>query len=232
MAALMLALPACGPSSAPESEPSTASPSPSPTPMPSVPPPPTNPAPTPDSAVAPAPREVYVVTAFQAVSDLGTHDFPVGTKVNVLKEEGSEYLVEYEGVGVQIAKTYFSDSAPAAVNESGEPDAPTPDATRSDASEETLAEEVVVEESTVEETTIAEETSGQTVDVDTIPLDPEQQKVEQITESLREVNEEIRQTRTAIQSNPGSAPSKEAQLDNLRRKRDRLGEELTTYGKP
>lgn len=110
----LLIFPGCKPTTKPEPVPEqTSEPSPAPVRNPSKPSAIVEPpqdsvvsAPTP----AAASREVYIVTAFQAVSDVGTHDFPAGAKVKVLGEEGEDYLIEYNGVSVRNHRSNFSDT--------------------------------------------------------------------------------------------------------------------------
>ena len=234
MAALAVASlffsPGCKRAAEPEAAPDTAA-SPSPTRSPSKPSAIVEP-PKGDSASSePAPaREVYVVTAFQAVSELGTHDFPVGTKVTLVGEEDGDYLIEYQGVSVRNARAFFSEtlveSAPAetpqtdadlaqapatpepAIAPLGYPDssapASTPDAPT--ALTVTAEEEVAV--------------------VDRIPTEEDRKNAE-LLEAIRTLNEEIR----VAQETPEAAPSA-SKVDKLKKRRDQLSEDLTRSAKP
>jgi hypothetical protein len=225
LAALCL-LAGCGPSPEPEETPAQSEVSPS------IPPPDplATPAPSPqETSSSSLPQTLFVVTAFQAVSNLGTHDFPRGAKVNVLSEEGDEYLVELEGVGVQIGKAYFSETDPAAVPQAAATPAPSPSpapaepaAMQEPAADnpDTMAAEDPDTIEIEEETSVTESAPTPSPTETAVPAD--EQRIAELTESLREVNEKIRSGETQ----PGE------NIDALRKKRERLGEELTTYGKP
>lgn len=188
-----------------------------------------DPSSTPQVSATPAPRtypeKVFVVTAFQAVSEIGTHDFPVGTEVNVLKEEGEEYLVERDGVGVQISKSYFSESDPNAIPATS---IPTP---TNEPKPKTIAEEETVDIIEMEGVPAPIEQTPAPLAEDTITEEAiENPRVEEITQSLREINDQIRNAQTRQGSQDTS--TSQSELENLKKKRDQLGKELTTYGKP
>lgn len=182
---------------------------------------------TPQVSATPAPpthpEKVFVVTAFQAVSEIGTHDFPAGTEVNVLKEEGEEYLVERDGVGVQISKSYFSESDPNAISATSIPtNEPKP---------QTIAEEETVDTIEMEGVPAPIEQTPAPLAEDTLTEEAiENPRVDEITQSLREINDQIRSTQNR-QGSQGTSTS-QSELENLKKKRDQLGKELTTYGKP
>lgn len=78
--------------------------------------------PIPVSTPADSPeRFLYVNSPFQAVSEKGTHEFPLNAKVTLIEIDGDDYVVEYNGVSVRNDRSYFSDQPV-------EPPAATPDA--------------------------------------------------------------------------------------------------------
>jgi len=219
----------CGPSPQPEETPAQSDATPR------IPPPETRETPAPAAAQTPSqnlPETLFVVTAFQAVSNLGTHDFPRGAKVNVLSEEGDEYLVELDGVGVQIGKAYFSGTDPAAADQATATPATipapspaeeaVPPETFEDAPETLAAEGADIIEIEEKEMPAVMSDSTPAPPATEAPAPADEQRISELTESLREVNEKIRSGETQ----PGE------NLETLRKKRDHLGEELTTYGKP
>lgn len=232
--------PGCKRNAEPEAAPETAA-SPSPTRGPSKPsaivePPNGDPAvsePTPVSV-----REVYVVTAFQAMSELGTHDFPVGTKVTLVGEEEGDYLIEYQGVSVRNAREFFSEtpveSAPPtpepaasdtipvepaptpepAIAPLGYPDSTAPAPASTPAPEAPSALTVTAEE--------------EVVVVDTPPT-AEDRKNAELLEAIRTLNEEIRVEQEAAAT--ASAPNS-SKVEKLKKRRDQLSEDLTRSAKP
>jgi hypothetical protein len=151
-----------------------------------------------------------VVTEFRAVSQLGTHEFPVGTQVQFLEEDGEDVLVQLGDVAVKINRSYFSEDAiePVASPPTATPPpaAPTPD-------------QIAIDEP------VPEPAPGEAAAVATpspTPLGPEEQRISELTDSIRALDNEIR-----------TAPSPASpQVQQLRQKRDKLSEELTTLGKP
>lgn len=216
-AAWALALAGCG------QPPSPSAPEASPPPTPEATPEASSPAaestPQPESK----PKTLYVTTEFRAVSQLGTHEFPVGTPVELLEEQGEDYVVQHGDVAVRIHRSYFSETLPL-------PPPPTVEATPApEPSPDLIPMEpqgASAEESLVSLPQPAPEpwpASSPAPPPTPEPLTAEQQKVEELTESIRQVDQRLREAQN-------SGDTKEAQ--RLRREREKLSEELTTYGKP
>lgn len=191
--------------------------------------------------------------SFQSESQLGIHDFPKGAKVGVLEVVEGDYVIVKDGVSVRISEDYLTfeapsspattpvvdpspaapDSSPSEVAEPvtpsptetdepapAAPDSPSPPTGESDATMESTTS-AAVDEITVEEDAPVQPDPAPIEAVDAV----EEARVTEITEQIREVNEEIRTQRE-------SGSSSESQLDELRRKRDRLGKELSDTAKP
>ena len=207
-AAGLLFSPGCKRAPVPEPAPAPApeeSPASTPTPNGSNPsaiaqPPTETPTPTPA-------RVVYVATAFQARDEGETHDFPVGAMVIVLGEEGGDYIVEYQGVSVRNARTFFSEpvveQSPAAPTPAPAPLA-TPQTQWSDGAP-----------------TPAPAPPG-ALTTDAAIMEEDRQNSEKL-EKIRTLNSEIR---TAQEKNQKAAAAK------LKKQRNELSEELTRTAKP
>jgi uncharacterized protein YdcH (DUF465 family) len=143
-------------------------------------------------------RQVFVVTSFQSVSEFGTHDFPAGTKVNLLAEEGEEYLVEFEGVSVKNNKSFFSET-----------------------------EVVVAPVATPEPSPLAPLPTPEPP----AALSPEDQKVSELSDKIRLLDEEVRAAKEKSASGePSKAEARE--IERLKKQRNQLSEELSTISKP
>jgi hypothetical protein len=188
----------------------TAAPEPTRTPSkPSVvvEPPQENPSPTstPMAEATPA-RILYVNSPFQAVSEVGTHDFPVNAKVSLVAIEGDDYVVEYNGVSVKNDRAYFSDQP------IDQPEAaPTP------------ASSAIPPASRSE---VASEPTPDPTDAlvpDGALLEEEKAATEKLNK-IRDLNEEIR----AAEQKPDDA----AEVKKLKKRRNKLSEDLTRTAKP
>lgn len=157
----------------------------------------------------PAEKRVFVATAFQARSDRGIHDFPVGTEVTLIGEEEGDYIIEYDGLRLRNARSFFSDSA----RPQEQPLNPV-DSAPAPASPSPIAPTAVTPD-------IAAST-GETPD--TIPTE-EDRKNSALLDSIRSLNEEIR-------SEQESDAAKPEAIEKLKRQRDKLSEELTETAKP
>ncbi len=191
---------AATPASTPESTPT---PQPTPTPAPTPLPPPE---PVADSIQEPI-RQVYVVTAFQSVSDIGTHDFPQGAKVNLLAIEGEDYLVELGGVSVKNNKIFFSET-------------------------EVLA--VVPEATTTTQPELTPPSPLPTPEAPTT-LTPEDKKIGDLSDKIRLLDEEVRaaKEKAAEEVTSGASSSSSSRdVEKLKKERDRLSEELSDIAKP
>lgn len=206
----------CGKAPEPVTE---AAPSPSPTPTSTKPSlvvqPPTNAPATPP----PAARVVYVATAFQAVNSDGTHDFPARAAVNVVAEEGEEYVIEYQGISVRTPKAFFTETL---VEEASQPEpspvaaAPTPD--------------------TIPLSPAAEVPTTATAEPLATP-DPamatDGAKATELINEIKTLNDEIRTASDKLEVAPAAAKSEDAvRLEKLKKRRDRLSEDLTEVAKP
>jgi len=152
-------------------------------------------------------RVVYVATAFQAMDEGGTHDFPVGAMVIVLGEEGDDYIVEYNGVSVRNARTFFSETV---VEQS--PAAPTP-APVSFATPQTQLSDVAPTPAPA---------APEALTTDAAIMEEDRENSEKL-EKIRTLNNEIR---TAQEKNQKATAAK------LKKQRDELSEELTRTAKP
>lgn len=187
---------------APTPEP-TPEPTPVPTPEPTPLPPPE---PVADSIQEPI-RQVYVVTAFQSVSEIGTHDFPQGAKVNLLAIEGEDYLVELGGVSVKNNKIFFSETE--VLEETPEPVAaaqpePTPPAPLPTPEAPTT-------------------------------LTTEDKKIGDLSDKIRLLDEEVRAAKEKAAQEAASGASNASSsrdVEKLKKERDRLSEELSDIAKP
>lgn len=230
----LIFLPGCKRTAEPEAAPETAA-SPAPTRSPSKPSaivePPNG---TTDATELTPAREVYVVTAFQAMSELGTHDFPVGTKVTLVGEEEGDYLIEYQGVSVRNARSFFSETlVEAAPSDPALTDA---DLAGSSATPEPAIAPLGYPGSTAPApepspeapsalTVTAEE---EVAVVDTIPTEEDRKNAE-LLEAIRTLNEEIRvEQETAASTSAPASPK----VEKLKKRRDQLSEDLTRSAKP
>ncbi|MFZ4682209.1 MAG: hypothetical protein ACOYMS_06885 [Terrimicrobiaceae bacterium] len=204
----LLFSPGCKRAPVPEPAPSpTAEESPAPTPAPNLSKPsaiaqPPTETPTPTPA-----RVVYVATAFQAMDEGGTHDFPVGAMVIVLGEEGDDYIVEYNGVSVRNARTFFSETVVEQIPASPTPAAPafaTPQTQLSDVAPSPVP------------------AAPGALTSDSAIMEEDRQNSEKL-DKIRALNSEIR---TAQEKNQKAAAAK------LKKQRDELSEELTRTAKP
>lgn len=156
------------------------------------------------------PKNLYVVTAFEAVSELGTHKFPVGAKVNIMEEDGNDYLVEYHGVAVRNGREFFSETMP------GETAPPTIETTPPG--------------------TVTPPVSG-LASSDATP-DPamaaEEKKSAELLGEIRTINDEIRRAEDAqkLVTTPDSETKESSKIKNLKKRRDALSEDLTDFAKP
>ena len=215
----LLLLNGCGkpPETVPSHTPET-----TPHPVPSKPsvvvqPPVNSPAPT--STPTPAGRVVYVVTGFQAMNSDGTHDVPNGAAVNVLAEEGDEYLIEFQGISVRTPKTYFSES---------------------------LVEETkLTEETSPPADAIPLETTPPAVSAQATPDTPtpsaapdaamavDEKKATELIGEIRTLNDQIRQANDQMEVAPQDEKASEAaRIEKLKKRRDALSENLTEFAKP
>ena len=200
-----------------------ASPEPAPPPMPvstpaAVPSKPSAIARPPLDVPSPSPqatpgRVLYVVTAFQASDNAGSHDFPVGARVNVLSEEGEDYIVEYQGVSVRNGRVFFSEAVvmppvpplPATTPDPGLPGETLLSAAQSSPSPDAAAS-----------------------------LSEEERKTSQLIDGIRVLNDEIR-TAHDKQLGASTTDQKDAEaalIKKLKNRRDKLSTELTRTAKP
>jgi len=185
---------------------------PEPLPTPSLSP---SPQATATQATATAPKTLYVVTAFEAVSDRGTHQFPVGAQVNVMEVDGEDFLVEYNGVAVRNGQEFFS---------------------------ETMVTESVAAEPVPPAATPAPESSPapeeQAWPAATGTPDPrmgaEEEKSAELLGEIRSINHEIRQAEDAQKLTTGSDTEVKdsSEIKSLKKRRDALSEDLTDFAKP
>lgn len=178
-----------------------------------------------------ATKVVYVATAFQAVNSDGTHDFPARAAVNVIEEEGEEYVIEYQGVSVRTPKTFFTATLAeeAAVPEpSPVAAAPTPD-TIPLSSEGPLPETAAVPTEATP-TPVAEATPVATPDP---AMATDAAKTTELISAIKTLNDEIRSASDKLEVAPAAEKSEEAaRIEKLKKRRDRLSENLTEVAKP
>ncbi len=175
-----------------------------------------------EAAAAPAatpPKVVYVVTAFEAVSDLGTHEFPVGAKVNVMEVEGEDYLVEYNGVAVKNGREFFSETL--VVSETAPVPTPSPSVP---STIDPVADAVAPSESGLPDTTSSPDPA----------LVKEEQKSAELLGEIRTINDEIRKAEDAqtMTSSTDEEQKDSSEIKRLKKRRDSLSEDLTEFAKP
>lgn len=180
-----------------------------------APPPETSVPATTTSATATPPKTLYVVTAFEAVSDLGTHQFPVGAKVNVMEVEGNDYLVEYNGVAVRNGREFFSET---------------------EAADSVVAEPVPpVATPTPEASPTPEEQAWPAATGTPDPqMSAEEGKSAELLGEIRTINHEIRQAEDAqkLESSPDAEVKDSSEIKGLKKRRDALSKDLTDFAKP
>ena len=137
----------------------------------------------------------------------GTHDFPVGAMVIVLGEEGDDYIVEYNGVSVRNARTFFSETVVEQI-----PASPTP-VPPSFAPPQTQLSDVAPSPAPAAPGALTS---------DAAILEEDRQNSETL-EKIRTLNSEIR---TAQEKDQKATAAK------LKKQRDELSEELTRTAKP
>lgn len=189
---------------------------------------------------APSPtaqRTVYVLEGFQAVNSDGTHEVPTGAAVQVVAEEGDEYVIEYRGISVRTPKAYFSETLVEQVTESPAvsptpdmipltADAPavdpaaTPAALPAEPSDESLA-------------TATPPPMQEAVPTPEPTLSAEDAKAQQLMGELRTISDEIRSASEKLPTLPPDEKSREsARINKLKKERDQIGQSLTEVAKP
>jgi len=161
-------------------------------------------------------RVLYVVTAFQAANDAGTHDFPVGAMVNVLSEEGDDYIVEYLGVSVRNGRAFFSETVVVA--------APSPIP---------ILPATTPDPALPGETLLSAAQASSTQDAAT-PMSEEDRKTSGLISGIRTLNDEIRTAhdKQLVASTTDQKEAEAALIKKLKSRRDKLSTELTKTAKP
>lgn len=190
------------------------------------------PASTPTPAAA---RVVYVATAFQAVNSDGTHDFPARAAVNVISEEGEDYVIEYQGISVRTPKTFFTETL---VEEVAAPEpppvaaAPTPDTIPLPA-EGSLPETAPVPPETAPAPVAESAPLALPAGTPDPALATDTAKTTELIGEIKTLNDEIRTASDKLELAPAAEKSREAaRIESLKKRRDRLSENLTEVAKP
>lgn len=152
-------------------------------------------------------RVVYVATPFQAKDDAGTHDFPMGAMVIVLSEEGDDYIVEYNGVSVRNARSFFSETMLDQI-----PAAPTPTPVAF-ATPQTQLSNLGPDPTPVPPGALTSDAA----------IMEEDRKNSEKLEKIRTLNDEIRTAQEKDQK---------SKAEKLKQQRDQLSEDLTKTAKP
>lgn len=191
------------------------------------PPPTPTPAPTPKQPVLP--KVLFATSDFQVTTQHGIQGIRAGEAVNLVRDEGAEYVVEYRAIQFKKNKSYFA----ATYVEPARPE-PTPFA----GEKAPVATRVTPESPLPDESPL----SGPVPESDPA-LVAGQKKVGTLTDSIRALNDQIRSAqddldRKSARSSAGEAPSpaetKKASraIQRLKEKRDELSAQLTEMGKP
>lgn len=176
-----------------------------------------------------APKVVYVIEGFQAVSADGTHEIPTGAAVVVLSEQGDEYLISHEGLSVRTPKAYFSETRIEAIA------TPTPVAVASP-TPDTIPLATEPEPVATEPVAAATPNPIATPGPDATPdpaLAADEAKSQALMGQIRSINDEIRSATDKMEVAPAAEKEKEAEkIQKLKKRRDSLSEDLTKVAKP
>lgn len=185
---------------------------------------------------------MYVIEGFQAVNADGTHEIPTGAAVNVVAEEGDEYVISYETLSVRTPKAYFSETrieevAPPAPSPVAAAPSPTPDTIPLAADQPPT--EPVAPPAPVEPVAAATPAPVEPL-ASPVPAAPPETvqtaddvKAQALMNQLVTVNDEIRAATDKLEVAPAAEKAKEAaKLEKLKKRRDALGASLTEVAKP
>jgi hypothetical protein len=198
------------------------------------------------SAASPAGKVVYVIEGFEAMNADGTHEIPTGAEVQVVSEEGDEYVISYGDLSVRTPKAYFSETrieeiaepTPAPVAEAPTPTPDTIPLSSDQPFTEPLAipapepiaaatPEPVEPTEPVPAATPVPESSTLTVQT------ADDLKAQALMSQIVTINEEIRSATDKMEAAPASEKAKEAaKIEKLKKRRDALGASLTEVAKP
>ncbi|GAB4166958.1 MAG: hypothetical protein Fur0032_04650 [Terrimicrobiaceae bacterium] len=178
-------------------------------------------------------RKLYIAESFQTESTEGIHDFPRGGEVELIAIIDDDYLVQRNGVSVRISRTFFSETpvSPEAA-ETSVPTASTltqetaeiiPADAPDDVRPEPVSQSVAAPQGSEEEAALVAEEPPP-------PLSAEDRRIEELTESIRELNDRIRSVRQTLATS--QSEPEPAEVRRLQKKRDELSEELTGLVKP
>jgi hypothetical protein len=177
------------------------------------------------------PKTVYVIEGFQAVSTDGTHDVPTGAAVNVVSEEGDEYVISYQGLSVRTPKAYFSETV---IQETVTP-APTPVAAAPSPTPDTIP--LSSDTTPVEPTTPSADSMTAATPIPVATPDPamaaDDAKAQELMGQIRSINDEIRSATDKMEVAPSAEKAQEAaKIEKLKKRRDALSGSLTEVAKP
>lgn len=215
--------------------------------------PPEAPSATPAPAATVTPRILFAVTDIQVTTKSGIQGIMAGETVNLIREVGDELIVQYGDMEFIKPKSFFSATF---VNRKPAVSEPAPAAQESAGPEEPAATPSQPAESLAQASPAAEgpvETIGLTAPVPAAPvesvedplpgeparprqpvqLSPEEKKMAQVTDSIRTLNDRIREAQGKIEAS-GKKPTRaqRAELQSLKDERDELSRQLTKLGKP
>lgn len=193
----------------------------------------TNMVPIPEEFLSPSPvksvlpRVVFATSDFQVTTQHGIRGIQAGEALNFLREEGGDYVVEYGGQEFQKNQSYFA----ATYVEPSRPD-PTPFAGEPTPAAKPASPEPLLPD---------EPPLGGTVPADDPVLIAGEKKVDDLTDSIRALNRQIRSAQDELDMkrtsggeklSPQEIKNAARAIQKLKAKRDQLGGQLTEMGKP
>lgn len=178
-----------------------------------------SPPPTPVPKPTVLPRVVFATSDFQVTTRHGIQGIRAGEALNFIREEAGDYVVQYGALEFRKNRSYFA----ATYVEPSQPE-PTPVA----------GENPPVAAGPSAEPALPDEPplSGP-IPSDDQSLLAEQKKVGVLTDSIRELNDQIRSAQNELEKKSSQDPRKTYRsLQKLKAQRDVLSSQLTEMGKP
>jgi len=193
------------------------------------------PAETPQATLPPV---VFVTSDFTISSSEGLRGIRVGEAMNFIRQEGDDFIVQTDGLEFQKNKSFFSSTYIPPTIAAPEAEAPIPTPLPTPVAEVQPTPDTITDgpaPATTDNSYLADP-SAQSVPTPTA----EEEKVGKITDTIRNLNEEIRTSQDALstKSKQPSPPStqevkkEKREIDRLKAERDALSESLTELGKP
>jgi len=184
-----------------------------------------DPVPTPPPAKPVLARVVFATADFQVITDHGIQGIQAGDALDFVREDGGDYVVRHGKLEFRKNRSFFASTYEASNRE--EPTSQTEEATLVPA---------VAEASLPDEPPL----SGIVPTNEPAPT-AETKKIGELTDSIRKLNNEIREKQDALQTqSQRSGGSQEPQevkratrsIEKLKAQRDELSGQLTEMGKP